>query len=204
MTDIACVPFNDYAFSQLKSHSIHTVFLVARWALYAESWPKIGIDSRNKPVFLKDADSAEKSLAENKPAFQRSFFRTLNALHDSGIRVYIVEAIPEALADIPNGMATNSILNRPSSSLAPRREFVEARQSWVNAQFRGASDKSLATIIPTHARLCDDTLCKVEVDDILLYRDNDHLSVPGSLYLQPIFDPIFGALAQEKTSAAKQ
>jgi len=189
--DLNCREFNDAVGTELTTRSIGTVFLIARWSLYSEGWPKIGIDARNKPIFTYDAFTPKLSAKENRGAFQRGLARTVAFLDQRNIHAYAMEPIPEALVDVPNAMATNTLLGRPISALAPKRDQVEARQSWVGDQFKAVNDPSHFTFIPTHDRLCDLSVCKIALDDVVLYRDNDHLSMPGARYLEPVFDPVF-------------
>ncbi len=191
LRDLACPDFNAAALSGLSARGVHTVFLVARWALYSESWPKTGVDARNKPVFLTDDASTTRSDEESKAVFARGLERTLHSLTQRGIQVYVVEQIPEALADIPNGLAIARSWGRPSSVLAPSRAFTDARQSWVRGILADARRHYRLTVVPVEPRLCGEDRCRIELDGRPLYRDNNHLSAAGALYVKPAFDAVF-------------
>jgi peptidoglycan/LPS O-acetylase OafA/YrhL len=200
--NLACPEVADAAISAIKSRSIRTVFLVGRWALYSEGWPKIGVDARNKPIFLADSGGLS-NIRENRAIFARGLDRTLDQLQAAGITVYVVESVPEALVDVPNALAINTKLNRPNAVLSPETQFTEDRQAWVNNLFADAQACHRLTILSMTARLCGNERCMIEQDGVPLYWDNNHLSVAGALYVKPVFDDAFKQLRDHRQSAAK-
>lgn len=198
--DAVCTDVNDAAIAMIKSHSIRTVFLVARWALYAEGYPSIGVDAGQSPIFLSDSGRAARTNDENKPIFAAGLTRTLEQLQAAGISVYAVEDAPEALVDVPNALATDAMLGRSDLPLEPDWQFTQLRQSWVNHLFADAQARHRLSIVPIPDLLCDTQRCMIERDGVALYGDNHHLSVAGALYVKPEFDAAFKQI-QERRSA---
>jgi hypothetical protein len=44
--------------------------------------------------------------------------------------------------------------------------------------------------------LCVENKCRVTIDGLPLYKDDDHLSLFGAETVSNIFEPIFGAMKQ--------
>jgi hypothetical protein len=44
--------------------------------------------------------------------------------------------------------------------------------------------------------LCDAEFCPVVHDGVMLYSDNNHLSVQGARFVEPVLRPLFASLIQ--------
>ncbi|HLO76418.1 MAG TPA: acyltransferase family protein [Magnetospirillum sp.] len=185
---MACAQINEAALEQIAARHIRTVVLAARWPLYAEGWARIGADARNKPLTLTDAEAPTPDAAGRKAVFQRGLDRLLTRLRQMGVRVLVVEPVPETLVDVPNALATSRLLGRDTTTLGPEVEQVAARQAWVRERFAQEQQAGRLSVIPTHASLCGADRCQIQRDGVPLYHDVDHLSVPGALVLDPALD----------------
>ncbi|KKL28643.1 hypothetical protein LCGC14_2373080, partial [marine sediment metagenome] len=78
----------------LSEHTeINKVILISRWAIYAE-----GVRYRNENgnnVYIKDSETVNPSLDENKKVFIRSMKRTLDELAKLNLQIILVTATPE-------------------------------------------------------------------------------------------------------------
>ena len=182
-----CGTFNEAAAELIAAKGIKTVILVARWPLYAENWSRVGADARNKPLHLADAESPIPSATVLHPLFERALQRTVAYLGSLGVRVLIVEAVPENSVNVPNALALGQVIGRDISASGPVRAEVKARHTWVMAQFDALEASGAATLVRTHDVLCGPSRCHQMLDGVPLYRDMDHPSIPGALLLEPIF-----------------
>jgi len=196
-----CPDYSEAALDLMIRDSVKAVILVARWPMYAEKFPRIGIDAQaNVPMFVLDKETAEPEDGASKSVLKRWIQRTFLRLKENGIRVYVMEPVPEALVDVPNALVANTILKRSTDRLAPSRGFTEERQKWINDRFAEAEAQGLITIVRTHQTFCDEERCAIEADGVPLYRDSNHLSIPGAMQMKTIFTPVFRQIAQLKTA----
>jgi hypothetical protein len=90
--------------------------------------------------------------------------------------------------DVPSCLAEN--LSRADRCTAARsRAVVEARLS-VEREVARSYD---ALFAPTADWLCTDIGCPVIFDDVLLYRDGNHISTTAAVLLIPYLDATLGA-----------
>lgn len=180
-----CAAVNDAIIEQISKLGIRTVILVARWQIYADSWQRVGSDARNKSIYITDAEAPVPAAEVRRAVFQRGWERTLTRLQQLGVRVLALEPIPETSIDIPAALALNRMRGGESRALEPERERVAVRQAWVQERLAEAERAGRLSVVRTHDVLCDANRCAVERGGVPIYRDVDHLSVPGALLLKP-------------------
>lgn len=64
----------------------------------------------------------------------------------------------------------------------PRPVFEERNRVYRNLVFDAARPYPNVQIFDAAAGLCDQTRCHAMIDGVLMYRDDDHLSLAGSAY----------------------
>ena len=192
---INCPEYNQAAVDLVVGKGVKAVILVARWPMYTEKFPRVGVEAQaNGPLILTDDAESEVDERNNRSVLGRGLDRTLSYLNSRGIRVYVMEPVPEALVDVPSALAMNTLLNRPADRLAPDRAFTQTRQAWIHDRFAAAEAHRQVVLIRTLPLLCAAERCLIEVNGRPLYRDSNHLSVPGALFLKPAFEPLFNEL----------
>jgi peptidoglycan/LPS O-acetylase OafA/YrhL len=114
---------------------------------------------------------------------------TMTALRPTARQVLILGDTPTPVPDdVPSCLAAN--LRRVDTCTAPRSSaVVEARNS-VEREIARTHD---ALFAPTGDWLCTDTGCPVIFDDVLLYRDGNHISTVAAVLLIPYLDATLGA-----------
>lgn len=191
--DIPCFTYNNMVIQYLKEHpEIKSVILASRLTLYLEGSTYKLEEGQGPRLF-----DINKSLG-NQPIqeviFSEGLERTLNALHTMGKNIYVITPIPEIGYDVPSanyiaqrtGRDINAIIS-PSLD-----EFLERTERTRNILYF-AKEKYGIQLIEPWTMLCNTSGCKVSLDDMPLYRDDDHLSIFGSEFLTPIFNPVFNA-----------
>jgi len=173
------------ALAYLKAYpEISLVFLISRWAIYAEER-----DYKN--------DGGPQSRKENEQAFRRSFERTLAQLQSIGRRVVVVTSTPEIGWNLPHIGARAIIFNRDIDFRPSVRDYMD-RQAFVTSVFEEARDKYGLTFIRPQDEMCDKAYCAVFDGDEPIYSDNNHITRTYSLKLSHLFDPIFQEMVHRK------
>ena len=100
--------------------------------------------------------------------------------------------MPEVGHDVPSALAVERITGQDTNAIiAPSIEEYRERTKEVEAIFRRIRDRLPVELVTPDTLLCDTSLCKVVIDGVALYRDDDHLSLFGSEYISKSFDNIF-------------
>lgn len=138
-------------------------------------------------VFIRDLDSRDLSLDENKRVFARSFERTLRGVAQGGRRVLVVSQVPETEWNVPYDMARARILGRRIDFRPTFADYVK-RNAFVQSVFeRSASQFGLEQIHP-ETWMCAKTFCTVENAGIPVYRDSTHITRTQSERLAGLFE----------------
>lgn len=187
--DDDCRRFNEAVLAYVEADpGIDTVILAARWAL---SWhgTRYG-DEEGSEVQLADADGAP---AENPELLERGLERSVAALEQLGRRVVLVRQVPEVGEDVPSANYAARLSGRDVEALiAPTRAAYERRTGAVHARLEAIASGRAAVLDPG-AVLCGARRCRVTLDGLPLYRDDNHLSLRGCMAVAELFDPLFAA-----------
>jgi hypothetical protein len=153
---------------------------VATAAEYAETF---------EPTGVGHFTSLDFPAAGQLEAFERSLTRDLKLLLESDREVTLVLQVPE-LNFLPrpclHARPYERVLPGPAVTCSVPRARVERRQANYRAAIartvRALGDPDLHVVDPMDA-LCDATECHAMIGGVLMYRDDDHLSVAGSRYV---------------------
>lgn len=173
----------------LQGHpEITTVIMISRWAIYAN-----GVRFRSEKghiVYIKDKQTQELSLAENKRVFTRGLERTFDRLTSMGKKIIVVTQVPETEWRIPVASARAMLLNK-QVDFRPSRENYQKRQAMVTRLFeRYKARYGLEFIHPTDL-MCNEKSCLVYDDGVPIYRDTNHVTSAWAKKLADVFAPIF-------------
>ncbi len=170
----------------IAEDSIEEVILASRGSLYTTAHGFggfLGDDHQGWVLHLVDEEAGARS---NLQVFEMALVNTLDALLKAGKRVIFLHDVPELGFDIKSCLADRplSLTNRSRNPCAVSREVVVER----NLAFRSMAEGVLEQFPSVHAidlamPLCDATWCYGAKDGALLYFDDDHLSVAGSVYV---------------------
>ncbi|HEY2419637.1 MAG TPA: acyltransferase family protein [Steroidobacteraceae bacterium] len=183
-----CRAFNDRIVRQIiRDPGIHLVILLAHWAKSAEGVAYGHDDAGN--LFLTDAQSPVRSLANDPVVFARGLDRTVAALTRAGQKVVIVASIPEIGWPVPETLARMKLAHN-NSELGPSLAEYQARQKTVFTALAQMQKKYGVTILYPHTILCRGGRCRAQQNSVPIYVDAHHLSYRGAQLLAPLLDPL--------------
>ncbi len=179
-----CSAFNAQVFDYIRAHpAVHVVALVARWPLYTEN-RRFGRDDPGPINFLTDAQDRAHDNAASRRVFLRAIDRTVSSLRSAGKRVIIIGSIPPHGVNVPDCLARNYMPlseDHPCRAIAtevlPHLEWTDSR---IAERFSGADD--VCTAMPKEV-LCREHGCLAVAEGEVLYANDDHVSLPGALFL---------------------
>jgi peptidoglycan/LPS O-acetylase OafA/YrhL len=184
-----CIPKNNETAQRLESSpDIHTVILIARYALYIEG-PSEADGIKVNSSF--EADSSSKPLEERRSQFEGQLDATVDRLTAAGKNVVLVYPVPEIGFNVTTAAGRLLATGRDPARLSVSAAAFHQREDMIFAMLDriGGSGKILR--VYPHRRLCDQVKCIVVANGLPLYLDDDHLSVAGADYVRPELEPIF-------------
>ncbi|MEN8774655.1 MAG: acyltransferase family protein [Akkermansiaceae bacterium] len=174
--------FNDAVLTFIQNQKIKNVILSARWTKYC----------------VQDPDSTDVALTDRlgtkeppEIVFERALLETLQILHDLDIRVWIIPQVPYQKRNPIDLLFHAHRLGRDRDNLGVTIVEAQSHHQVANDIF-DRTPAPLATFLnplPLFSNKNDHT--KIHIDGDSLYRDEDHLSNRGALYMKPIFAEIF-------------
>ena len=172
--------FNNAVVEFIQGKHVSDVLLVARWDFYIK-------------------------LDNGTDRIRSGLLATLNALHGSGARIWILRQVPIQRWDVPHVLA-NTVYHHgdPDALAVPLAEHLEEyrRQSPI---FEGLATQypEISILDPTDLFVDPKQRCRLAQGGKALYCDQTHLTITGSMLLQPLFEPIFASM-RKKESPAKE
>jgi hypothetical protein len=187
----SCAEYNEGVLRYLSAHpEISTVILAGRWPFYVEG-------SDYKPaklttLTLADFLGEKVQGAENQQVVEFSLRQTIQALLDMNRKIVIVSPVPEIGYDVPSanfialrsGRDLNEIIALSTDKYFARNQGTFAILSKVKEEY------GIQVVNPWTA-LCVESRCRVTIDGVPLYKDDDHLSLFGSEVVSIVLEPIF-------------
>jgi len=187
----SCNEFNQAVLELISiTPEIETVILAARWALSTK-----GTRYKNEsgsPVQLVDIESPSSNDLSNVKLFEIGLIRTIEKLRGLGKKVVLVNPVPEVGYDVPSALVITNITGREINAvIAPTTEEYRERTAEVASIFHEIKERHSIEVVTPEIYLCDTSHCRVVINGVALYRDDDHLSTFGSEYISSAFDEIF-------------
>ncbi len=185
------VPCND-SMDPIVDHVIHnddirTVFVAGRWMAYMTGRD---IDDpadhvSDETIFIGEPGPNDSNQRMN--TFLAALNSTLERLTASGKRIVFLHAVPELPFNARECISwtPNQFVSRiPRESCSFDNEITRARSS----EYRPALDSLLQQFpeviqVDPGEMFCDSEDCRIRQDGVLLYRDDDHLSIDGASWL---------------------
>jgi peptidoglycan/LPS O-acetylase OafA/YrhL len=161
-----------------------TVLIVARYAAYVEG-SGFGIDDLERPAGDLHIQY-EGPKVENREGLYRAVFldglsATLAFLSHRVAKIVVVLQVPELGFD-PRQCISRPLRDRVAECTLPR-QMVLARQKQyreaVELAIRGI-DRARIDVYDPMDVFCDAETCRVVRDGVMLFRDDDHISVKGA------------------------
>jgi peptidoglycan/LPS O-acetylase OafA/YrhL len=186
-----CDKFNDAVISRIEQDDIRTVFLVGRWDsnVYGRNDIEVGLGLGS--FFLMDANSKEKSLAENRAVFERGLQRTLARLARDHRNIVLLMDVPYTRVDVPTYLARSAarVQIQPDVRI-PIQDYSSRFVSIDELLARVAQEWHASTVDPKVV-LCNGANCLIAKDGQSIYRDWQHLSTYGASLIVDLIRPQF-------------
>lgn len=170
----------------LDTPSIHTVILAGRWVAAMTGEQLAGRGHADKGVRVVGRDGVQASLGRDQVMLE-AIEQTLVVLQTAGKRVIFLDSVPELDFNIRECISwePNRYVKRvPRPECEVPRAKIDARAQ----QYRPALHSVLnrhpgVTVLDPVGYMCDARACYGRRDGVLLYRDDDHLSLAGSYWI---------------------
>lgn len=178
MTKSGCPVFNIPTFSSLLNR-VYTEcdeWRVNVIAAVASIGPDIVITTQSS-MFTPADTSAE----DSDGVILAGYVETLSALSQSADSVVVLSDTPYPSGDVPECLSDHP--NDATVCAASRQDALGRRRTDVE---REAAAQAGAAYVEVADLVCGPTRCPVVVGDLLVYRDNSHLSTPYVLWVAPV------------------
>ena len=129
---------------------------------------------------------------------RRGLLDTINALKETGTRIWLMRQVPQQRWNVPNALAFAVWHGGDPKELGlPLAEHREA-YCLQDPIFDGLAPKfpGVTILDPTDLFVSTNSLCRVAEGGKALYCDTGHLTVAGAMELRPLFEPIFGGMGR--------
>ena len=168
-----------------KNTSIRKVILHARWTSYTKGDVLLG-NSKPQPIYGHPFETWEKQQAYIASRFDM----VIRELLEAKKTVVIVYPIPETGVNIPLFLAKLAAAGETAPDHLPSLNFVVNHRDTLQMLDFWKDHPGVITIRPDRTLLDADQV-RVQIEGQPLFRDDDHLSMAGSLLLRDLFEPIF-------------
>lgn len=173
----------------LSDNNLETVFLVARWPLYAEGGE---FASGGRFGFrLIDTMPQAESDSPNTKVLQTALARLARELTGAGKTVVIVQTVPELPWNAVDRIEAEILFGIPFEDDYLTLSTVQARQGRTNAVLNEIGELANVIVIPVAEAICTPN-CPVRDGFASYYLDNNHLSPLGADLLVRVLDHALG------------
>ncbi|MBN1929651.1 MAG: acyltransferase [Chlorobiaceae bacterium] len=184
---------------------IQTIILIARWGSYIQGhWTTKSEDSMS--IILADARGQYSKKRSNALIMNVGLTRTINALLAMNRKVILVSDVPEIGYDVPRVYMMQTIFPFFTKRTEFRPSIAEynERQKEANAILEELDNLPNVTLVRPEKLMFDENgRGRIMANGKLLYRDDDHLSTDGALYVAPVFDEVFREMANDQSEGRK-
>lgn len=153
--------FNEAALGFIRTHHIQRVLLVAMWHVYQEDREKL----------------------------REAFEKTVAALQNAGVRVWVMQDVPRFPWDVPKALARSALFGGDPGKLELPFSDYHAQVRAQQLDFLMSGVRGVTLLDPT-GYLARGNAIPAVLDGVPNYRDDDHLSVQGAMLLMPLFSPL--------------
>ena len=180
---------------EIASGKYDYVALASRWTILYESTNYGEMNVRRD--FLVDRENPALDIKSSRELFVSSLNKTVEKILSSGARAIIFSQYPEIGKEIqdcnmvpPYLYSDKHIEARCANNVS--YENIMKRHGFTDTTIRNLASENVLSIIPSDY-FCDHVkkTCSTIMDNILLYKDTNHLSRNGSLLLGMMIEEKF-------------
>jgi hypothetical protein len=153
------------------------VFLIGRWTLYTG-------DETGELNPLTPDDSTAVTIESSRRTFEAAVRQTVAAYHRIGTRVVLVEDSPQQRLSPRDALRRSNLSDESINALSVPLTTHQADKQWTSGVLSPYNGNG-TIVLNFDDVLCDNRVCPFARNGRLLYFDDDHLSVDGSLLLYP-------------------
>ena len=192
--NIPCSEYNQSMIRYLEIHpEITTVILAGHWSAYIEN-PAYRQQKNSGSTLASHTSESPDNLSREK-SIKLELEQMIQTLLAMNRKVVIVSSIPEIGYDVPSANFIATRTGRDVNEIiAPSLNEYFNRNRKIFAILNELKEKYQFQIIDPWKILCTNKICRVTVDGVPLYSDDDHLSFFGSELISPIFEPVFTSM----------
>ena len=185
-----CAWFDSGSLTWLLRQRPNLVILGTRADSYIQD-PRIALAAPGMPP---EHDPAQKARV-----WAERLHSALARLDRAGVPVILVHPVPELPSFDPGSCAAFLLYIDWGCRGSVSRRAVDARLAQTLAAERAAiAAVRRAGLLDLEDYLCSSTMCSSVYDGLLMYRNQNHLSIPGALALTPIFRRTIESHARRK------
>jgi peptidoglycan/LPS O-acetylase OafA/YrhL len=189
-----CNEYNEGVKQYLAAHpEISTVMLAGRWPFYVEGSE---YEPKESPDLILAGFSIQKPHgADYEQIVGSGLEETVRTMLDMNRKVVLISPVPEIGYDVPSA---NFIAMRSGRDLneiiAPSVDDYLVRNQKTFFILGGLQEEYGLQVADPWTALCVENECRVTIDGVPIYKDDDHLSLFGSELVSVVFEPIFEAM----------
>jgi peptidoglycan/LPS O-acetylase OafA/YrhL len=187
-----CHTLNARVLAHVRGQGFKDVFLVAKWSYYTDFWK--GTSYLNA-IGLSKSDQI--SVEQSRKAFEAGLRNTIHAYHAIGVRLHIIEQVPQQLHSpetiYAEAWARPGNVQGRLSELSVPLAGHQSLQSFSWAQFRMYGAASGVVRLNFDRLFCDQKVCRVGTPSVSFYQDPSHLSKDGAALTIPALTELLTA-----------
>ena len=175
-----CEARNEAAFALLRQHRIRRVILAGAWVQYVGDYKTVEL-------------SIEQNVTDDTVAsFRRALKYTIGHLRALGIDVVVVGPVPDIGWNVPYILAAAEKRKAVPPDGPSLGDFLTSQREVIPI-LRELENDGVYVMYP-HEVLCQ-SICIIQLDGQILYRDREHLTTVGAELLQPMLVEQFSRMA---------
>jgi peptidoglycan/LPS O-acetylase OafA/YrhL len=183
-------------------------FVTASLAALLRARPSLVIIGTRSDAWIESSDHGLGKLGGNGVAYGASTKAVLLAsglrseavaLTNADIPVVIVHPVPLLAVDQP-GCAVILIMTGGCNGTVSRRAADAELRRTLDAELEAVHGLPQASVLNLEDEICERTKCSIERAGVTMYRNINHLSIPGALTLTPEFSHVIRAHARTRST----
>jgi peptidoglycan/LPS O-acetylase OafA/YrhL len=136
------------------------------------------------------ADAMTNDLETKRANLQAGLTSTVKQLEAMGNRVVLVQDVPyfaSPYASDPHQFSTLEIASGQDLATQMPREFADKNQQAARSAITEVAQVTGASVLDVREFFCPENLCRTQLGETYLYRDDGHISIAGAKKLGPLF-----------------
>jgi hypothetical protein len=183
-----CVEFNDMVMIAARTLNVRRVLLAAYWSTYLQTAGKARHIAALDPYGSAD-DLGAGMPAQNDARLRAALVRTVIALKNLGIRVWILQQVPVQERFVPEVLAQAEWWTGNTAAIGIPLTEYRASQAAAVAVLEPVP--GVERFLDPASTLCSRGWCAAAAEGRSLYLDASHLSAVGAERLKPVLSPVF-------------